>query len=231
MKNRIRVQGALIFLVVVATIFLSKFLFQFWKEEPQDEILDALGIGFVLFGFLFRISARGYKGEKSQDGKILIKDGPYGLIRNPMYFGTLLIGTGITFIIFQLWTFLLFWVIFLLIYVPQIKKEEDVLSKRFAQEYRNYAKTVPKYLPNINDLLDIRKYIFLKLSWIKKEVVSLVLVISAIIAVEVWEDMRMFGYKELIKEPLELLLIIASFLIIICFFRKQDISYKNEILL
>lgn len=227
MKKRIKVQGVLIFLAILATISLSKSLFPYWKKEPQDEILDVLGIGFVLFGFLFRVSARGYKGEKSPDGKILIKDGPYGLIRNPMYFGTLLIGTGITFVIFQLWTLLLFWLIFLLIYVQQIKKEENVLSKRFAEEYSNYAKTVPKYLPYINNLLDIRKYIFLKLSWIKKELISLVLVISGIIAVEVWEDVSLFGYKEFIKEPLELLLIIVSFLIIICFFKKQDSSYQK----
>lgn len=94
MKKRIKIQGFLIFLATLATISLSKFVFPHWKKEPWDEFLDVVGIGLVLFGFLFRITARGYKQEKSYNGKLLVKDGPYAMVRNPMYFGTFMIGTG-----------------------------------------------------------------------------------------------------------------------------------------
>ncbi|MDI6758843.1 MAG: methyltransferase, partial [Candidatus Omnitrophota bacterium] len=129
MKKRIRIQGMLIFLAVVLTISIPKFVFPYWKEEPLEEFLDVLGVGIVLFGFLFRIAARGYKEEKSFGGKNLVKDGPYYLMRNPMYFGTSLIGIGITIALFKLWIILLFLIICFLIYIPQVKKEEDLLSR------------------------------------------------------------------------------------------------------
>ncbi|MFH1857037.1 MAG: isoprenylcysteine carboxylmethyltransferase family protein [Candidatus Omnitrophota bacterium] len=222
MKKRIRLQGTLIFLVVLAVIFLYKFLFPHSQKEPIDEFLDIAGMGLVLFGFLFRISARGHKEEKSLNSQTLVKDGPYAMIRNPMYFGTFLIGTGIVCILFKLWTLFLFWAVYLLIYIPQIKKETAVLSERFSAEYTTYIADIPKYFPGIRRLMNIRKYVFLKLAWIKKELFSFIMVISAIIIFEAWEDMRQFGRNEFFKEPLELLLIMLFFLIIMAVFIKRD---------
>jgi protein-S-isoprenylcysteine O-methyltransferase Ste14 len=205
-------------------IFLSKFLFPHWKQEPLDEFLDALGIILVLLAFFIRISARGFKAEKSNKGECLIKDGPYSLMRNPMYFGTLLIGLGIVLVLFQWWAFLLFLIVFLLIYIPQIKVEEKVLSKQFGDKYKDYCKGTPKYFPNISVIFkaDPRDYLFLKWKWIKKELFSLIAVVGCIIAIEAWEDVKMFGYMEFIKEPLELALIIAVFVIVIILFNKKE---------
>lgn len=89
------------------TILFSKFLFPHWKKEILDEFLDAIGISLVLFGFLFRIAARGYKADGSPEGKKLITNGLYGLMRNPMYVGTLLIGLGINLVLFEWWVAIL----------------------------------------------------------------------------------------------------------------------------
>lgn len=216
MKKRIGLQGFLLFLSITVTFLLSKFIFPSWKEEALDEFLDAVGIGLVLFGFLFRICARGYKAEKSHQGESLITDGPYSLTRNPMYFGTLLIGTGIITVLFELWAFFIFFAVFLLIYIPQINKEENILYGRFGEEYRNYCKAAPKYFPNLFGLLkaDLRDNLFLKWPWIKKEIPSLTGVIVVIILAEIWEDVRSFGRGEYIKELLEFFLIIAFFTVI-----------------
>jgi protein-S-isoprenylcysteine O-methyltransferase Ste14 len=224
MKKRIRIQGTLIFFVVLISILLSKFVFIHWRSESTDEYLDALGIGLVLSGFLFRIVARGYKEEKSYGGKNLVKDGPYHLMRHPMYFGTLLIGMGIISALFKLWTFPLFLIIYYLIYAPQIQKEEDTLSCRFGEEYKNYCKITPKYFPKVHSLLKPRDYISLKLSWIKKELSSLIMVMVTIIAVEIWQDIKSFGHKEFLKEPLELFLVITLFVIVIILFAKRGKS-------
>ncbi|MBI3991233.1 MAG: isoprenylcysteine carboxylmethyltransferase family protein, partial [Candidatus Omnitrophica bacterium] len=143
MKYRTQIQRILILLVLVSTLFFAKFLFPVWKEEPIDELFDAIGAVLVLFGFVIRISARGYKADKSNDGKSLVKEGIYCLMRNPMYFGTLLIGLGIIFALFQWWAFLLFLVVFLLIYIPQIMREEKELAKQFGEEYKEYSKKTP----------------------------------------------------------------------------------------
>ena len=215
MKRRIRIQGFLIFLAILLVILLSKLIFPSWKKEPLDEFFDAIGIILVLSGFLLRIIARGYKEEKSQQSKDLVKDGPYGLMRHPMYFGTLLIGTGIIAVLFEFWVFFVFLVIYLLIYLPQINREEKILLKKFGQEYLSYCKTTPKYFPNV--FLSFREHLPLRISWIKKELVSLIAVIGLILAIEIWEDTRLFGHQEFYKELLELLSIIFAFIIMVIF--------------
>jgi protein-S-isoprenylcysteine O-methyltransferase Ste14 len=91
-KRRIRVQGFLIFCASVAALLLSRFIFPHWKGELWDELLDVLGIFLVMFGFILRIGARGHKKDCSRAGQVLITDGPYGLIRHPMYVGSFTIG-------------------------------------------------------------------------------------------------------------------------------------------
>lgn len=220
MKKRIKTQGILITSAVIIIFIIYKFVFPQWKDEEIDELLDIAGIVVVLLGFLFRISARGYKEEKSSNGHKLVIDGPYALIRNPMYFGTLLIGVGFVITLVQWWSFLIFLFVFLLIYIPQVKKEEAALLKQFGQEYRNYLVVTPKYFPKIVSLLSLRKYLPLKLSWIKKELFSFILAILGLFAIETWQDIRLFGRGELFKEALELSLTLIVFTLIILFFSK-----------
>ena len=224
MKTRIRIQGTLIFLAVVATILLSKFILPHWRKESQDELLDALGLVLILSGFLFRMSARGLKEEGSGQGHKLVKDGPYVVIRNPMYFGTFLIGTGVVFFVFSLWALPIFFAILLTIYIPQIKKEEKALSERFVRQYQDYCKATPAYFPNLRCLKNIRAQIWLKWPWIKKELSSFFWVIIMILTIEVWEDARLFGHNEIFKETLEVLLTILVFSsVIFLLLKKKDL--------
>lgn len=219
MKKRIRIQGALMFLVVIVSIFFTRFIIPYWRKDPFDEFFDAAGIVMILFGFLSRIAARGYKEEKTNGGKNLVKDGPYYLMRHPMYFGTLLIGSGIILVLLEFWTLPVFLIIYLLIYIPQIEKEEKVLLKRFGEEYRTYCKTTSKYFPQFS--LSFKEYVPLKLSWIRKELRSLIIVIAAVLAIEVWKDVRLFGYSEFYKELSELSSVIIVFCAIIFLFIRK----------
>lgn len=221
MKRRIRIQGILIFSALILTIFLYKIVLPIRKGESLDEFLDVLGVALVLFGFLFRISSRGHKEEQSSMGKSLVIDGPYALIRNPMYFGTLMIGTGIIFTLLALWTIPLFFIIFLLIYMPQIKKEERKLSEQFGHEYGDYFRTVPRYFPKFSSLLRIQNYLSLRPPWIKKELPSLVTVVVVIFIIEIIEDIRLFGHSELFKESRELFLIFLLGAAIVSLFLKR----------
>jgi protein-S-isoprenylcysteine O-methyltransferase Ste14 len=229
MKPRIRIQGISIFLATLAAIFLSKFLFPQWKKEGVDELLDILGIGIVFFGFLIRIAARGHKAEVSWNGRSLMSDGLYGLVRHPMYFGTLLIGLGTVFILFQWWVFLIFLFVFFAIYSPQVRKEEAALVKLFGEEYKLYCRKTPKYFPNMNFFkLSPAAYLFFKWDWIKKELPSLAATCLIIIALETWQDIRILGRNEFLKESLEFLLV-AIFFIVICslFYKKENALRKN----
>ncbi len=229
MKKRIGIQGGLVFLALVTGIFLYKIVLPHWEKEGLDELLDALGIVLVLSGFLLRISSRGYKEEHSSCSRELVKDGPYALMRNPMYFGTFLIGIGVIFVLLKLWTILLFLLAFALIYFSQIKKEEDALLKQFGDEYRNYCRVTPKYFPRVDLLFNLRDYIFLKLSWIKKEVIPLILTIGIIFIIEVIEDVKLYGLNEIAEEIRKLSPIIASFIIIVFLFLRKGKAGARKI--
>lgn len=218
-----------IFLAVLTVVFLSKFLFPQWKKEGLDEFLDILGIFIVLFGFLIRIVARGHKAERSWDGRSLMSDGLYGLVRHPMYFGTLLIGAGIVFVLFEWWAFLIFLFVFLVIYTPQVRKEEAALAQLFGQEYQLYCRKTPKYFPNGNFFrTNPRSYLFFKWAWVKKELLSLITASVIIIALETWQDISTFGRSEFLKEPLELSLVVLFFMALhSIFYRKEDVSRKS----
>lgn len=229
MKARIRLQGMSIFLAVLTAVFLSKFLFPQWEKEGLDEFLDILGIFIVLFGFLIRVAARGYKSEKSWNGRSLMSDGLYGLVRHPMYFGTLLIGMGIVLVLFQWWAFLIFLFVFLAIYTPQVCKEENNLLQLFGEEYKAYCRKTPKYFPNGNFFrANLVEYLFFKWAWVKKELLSLIVASVIIIALETWQDIRLFGRNEIFSELLEFLWV-ALFFFALCgiFYKKENVSRKS----
>jgi protein-S-isoprenylcysteine O-methyltransferase Ste14 len=209
------------FLGLAAIIVFSNFLSSQWKNEMADEISDIAGMGLILFGFLFRIAARGYKEERCCNGHALVKDGPYAIIRNPMYFGTFMIGVGIVAMLLKLWLFIIFAAGFFMIYIPQMKKEERALLERFGQTYKEYCGMTPKYIPKIGYLLNLHKHVSLKYFWIKKEMASIIPVIIAVAAIEVWEDMKLFGRKELLTESIELVFIILLFSAILSLFLEK----------
>ncbi|MDP2981636.1 MAG: isoprenylcysteine carboxylmethyltransferase family protein [Candidatus Omnitrophota bacterium] len=187
MKIRIKIQGGLMFLGLGAVILLSNFVFHHQRQPVLDGMLNALGMGLILFGFLFRISARGYKEENTSNGNALVKTGPYAVIRNPMYFGTFIIGTGVVVMLLELWFIFLFAAVFFMIYIPQMKKEERVLLERFGQEYKEYCKLTPKYFPRFDYLFRLNQYISLKPFWIKKEIIPMLTTIAVVILIEIWK--------------------------------------------
>jgi len=229
MKKRIGMQGSIVFLTIVVSVIFSKFLFPSWKRGAIDGFLDTVGIGIILLGFLFRVSARGYKSENSDNGKTLVTDGPYRLMRHPMYFGTLLIGMGVILALFEWWAFPLFCTVFLLIYVPEVRKEEKQLAERFDGKYKEYAKRTPNYFPRGLSVLklDISSYLFFKLEWLRKEIFSVCMVMALVLAAETWEDVRLLGHIEYFKEFIQLLLVtLFIFFIFSVFYREKGFKKK-----
>lgn len=229
MKKRIAIQGFLMFAAIIVTILFFNYLLPRHRMGVLKLFLDAFGIILVACGFLLRIAARGYKAEHSANSQSLVSSGPYALMRNPMYLGTFLIGTGISLLIFAWWVCPLFASIFLLIYIPQIKKEEVILYRRFGEEYGRYRRITPRFFPRLSDVFkkDIRKHIFLKWQWANNEFPSLLGVFTLIIATNVWRDIKFFGRIDYPKEVMKSLLLILSFFIIaLVFYEKEDAPKK-----
>ncbi len=102
----------------------------------------AVGGAIALVGVAIRAWASGHimKNER------LAVAGPYAHTRNPLYFGSFLIGAG--FAIAVHWALLLvviaFWA---LVYAPTMEREKVNIRERFPDAYERYSANVPGFVP------------------------------------------------------------------------------------
>lgn len=173
MKKRLKADGVIAIAgLLIAVVFPKAF---FRRDIPGDlfnGMIKIFGIILILSGQVLRVSARGYKSEHSQEGRILIQDGPYGLVRNPMYLGVFLIGLGIALILFKWWFTLLIVAVIIIRYMLLISEEDKKLSQVFGQAHASYKRRVPCLAPSLKTILDkrISEYLPLKWTWLKKEI-------------------------------------------------------------
>ena len=185
MKKRIKLHGSLIFLALLALVIFPGYLL----VVPRGVWLNIICALAIIWGYFIRISSRGLKSELNPDGHTLVTAGPYRVTRNPMYFGTFIIGLGISFMLFRWWVALIFFSVYLAIYLPLIRKEEKILSGRFQDTFKDYCRKTFKFIPK-SIVFDLP----VKPAWIKKELFSsLAPVIALITAVQSWADFRLSG--------------------------------------
>jgi protein-S-isoprenylcysteine O-methyltransferase Ste14 len=77
----------------------------------------------------------------------LITNGILRYIRNPMYFGILLIYIAFMSLSVSLISIGFFIIVFL-VYNWMVNFEEEILENIFGEEYKEYKKKVPKWMPN-----------------------------------------------------------------------------------
>lgn len=216
MKKRLKINGLLMFLATCLVLLFPKFFLRRDSLDAVNDLSEVFGFALVLFGLLLRISARGYKSESSGEGSALVDGGPYKLVRNPMYLGIMMIGLGVVFVLFKWWLSAVFIVIFTARYILLIFKEEKRLVRQFGRNYQEYMKATPRILPGINSVLkqDIKEVLPLKLSWVKKEIGSVIGFIVGILLIESWEDIFAGGFRIYSKELTAFILIIGLFIIL-----------------
>jgi protein-S-isoprenylcysteine O-methyltransferase Ste14 len=104
-----------------------------------------IGSLFILVGEVLRVWAHGYL----RKARRLATNGPYAYVRNPLYLGNFLIGLGFCVIIWHPLIFALFVAGFFSVYWVTVKGEEQRLSFKFQDDFRNYSKAVPRFLPRL----------------------------------------------------------------------------------
>jgi protein-S-isoprenylcysteine O-methyltransferase Ste14 len=229
MKKRIGIQGSSIAITLLLAVVFRKAIFPAWAVVFPDMVFDVVGLLFIMAGFFMRMCARGYKEEHSAQSKSLVTDGPYAIVRNPMYFGTLLIGTGVISVLFQWWMLLLFFGVFFLFYAPVVRKEEAFLMTAFKEEYARYVRLTPRYFPRPSMLLRIRVFLSLRPFWIRKELQSFVLTLLVVFIIEAWQDARLFGWRVCLGEGALLLAVAASAFFFCRLFLKPDLGGAGRI--
>jgi len=174
------------FLIGAGVIAIIIFYRHVLPSGPKGFLTDVLCLAGIVIGYLLRISARGVKAENNPDGKTLVIKGPYIMTRNPMYLGTLLIGISFTGMLFRWWVSLVFLIVYLGIYIAEIKKEEEKLLGFFGADFKNYCSRIPRFFPDIRKVLVTNPFVYLgiKAKWVKKEFSSIVITFVLIIALK-----------------------------------------------
>ena len=121
---------------------------------PDVAAFSLVGFSFAIAGLAFSVWARLYLGSNwspiamLKKGQILVRSGPYGIVRHPIYSGLIvaIIGTALVFggyrvIVSIVCVFLFAWV--------RITEEEKLMSKQFGKEYAEYKKKVKAIIPGV----------------------------------------------------------------------------------
>jgi protein-S-isoprenylcysteine O-methyltransferase Ste14 len=103
------------------------------------------GIGLVVFGEIVRFWAAGYIAKDAE----IATGGPYAHVRNPLYFGSLLLAMGYGLVSgLGLWAVVAMLTLFTIFHLAAILYEERFLKARFGSAYREYLNHVPRLLPS-----------------------------------------------------------------------------------
>jgi len=214
--------------VVIGLLLLYNPLHSSEKNALTDHIIDAIGLVIILAGQYLRICARGYKSQKHSDKVSLVTDGPYALVRNPMYLASFFMGLGMVLMVLKLWMVPVYLLFFLLWYWPQIHNEQKWLVEKFGQQFTDYCSTTPCFFPGLRGLPGFRQkeHLPIKLSWLKKEWNTILVWVLIVFAAEGYEDIGAYGMAACIKELAMLLVIVFIFAVVVFLVRDKSQDAK-----
>jgi len=118
-------------LIVGALLYFPGMLFLLWARLTLGKNY------FVSTGF----GAQLFKGHQ------LITSGPYTIVRHPMYVGLILAALG-SLMIYTTWTTVYF-ACFAPLTLVRARREEAALSAEFGEQWQEYCKKVPMFLPRL----------------------------------------------------------------------------------
>lgn len=108
-------------------------------------LLGCILVGTGMIGRLWCAQyIAGYKDNK------LVREGPYSMCRNPLYFFSFLGGIGVGFCTESIVLTAVILLFFVLVYPGVISSEEHKLSGLFGSDYAAYLREVPRFFPNFH---------------------------------------------------------------------------------
>ena len=105
-----------------------------------------LFIVVIVVAFVFIRTSHNILFRRPENKDELIVEGILAHVRNPMYFGVLLIYLAFIFLSISLISIAL-WIVIIVIYDKLATFEEKQLEKLFGEKYLKYKKKVPKWIP------------------------------------------------------------------------------------
>jgi protein-S-isoprenylcysteine O-methyltransferase Ste14 len=123
--------------------FVTAFLFLLMSHPTLHSL--AWGVPVALLGVWIRAWAAGHLRKNAE----LAVSGPYAYTRNPLYFGSFVMTTGLAVSGGVVWLGVWLLVFFLLVYLPVMQAEAEHMTRLFGQAYIDWAKSLPLFLPRL----------------------------------------------------------------------------------
>jgi len=145
-KNRLNISRVLIgFLILLDFLSTPR-----WPMKPGTLIVvEFLAFILVLIATFGRLWSLTYiSGNKTQN---LITNGPYSLMRNPLYFFSLIGAIGLGIVSKSVFIFSAIMLAFAIYYPLVVRAEEEHLESIHADDFRRFKDAVPAFLPRFSN--------------------------------------------------------------------------------
>lgn len=133
---------------------------RYFGKESLENWKDALAIAITAAGLALRAAVIGFAYIKrgGLDKKVYAEDlvtrGFFGICRNPLYLGNMLIYAGVFLMHGNPWVFVIGTLSYFLIYESIIAAEEFFLRGKFGAGYEEYCRDVPRWIPSPGKLAE-----------------------------------------------------------------------------
>jgi protein-S-isoprenylcysteine O-methyltransferase Ste14 len=117
-----------------------------WRAGGIGTFVAWSGLGLILLCILGRTWSAIYIGGQKQ--RALVTEGPYSVVRNPLYVFTVLGAAGIGAYSGSITIGALFAIIVFAVFAFVVRQEERFLDSAFPGEYSAYVSRVPRFWPN-----------------------------------------------------------------------------------
>jgi protein-S-isoprenylcysteine O-methyltransferase Ste14 len=141
-KSRIYVSRLFAVVILLLAVFTGH---SFSPEGLLDITFETTGLFLLTICSMGRLWALMYiSGNKSHE---IVTDGPYSMVRHPLYFFSLIGAAGIGLVSENLLILAMILVFYLAYYPFTILAEEKKLENKFGQAYTEYKNKTPRFLP------------------------------------------------------------------------------------
>lgn len=144
-KSRIKLSKIALAIALLVIIFTKSFI---EYESPIHEFIEFIGYFFVAVCVMGRLYSTAFLGGFKNEQ--LITYGAFSIVRNPLYFFSLLGITGVALMSGHILLYVFLPLYFLFLYNGLIAREEEFLSEKFGTEYMDYKKRVPRLFPKFS---------------------------------------------------------------------------------
>jgi len=135
-----KLRGALIVPVYLIAMVFTWYEYKGWVIYP-------LGGGLFAAGWIIRVWSQMHLHYRLKVHKVLTLTGPYVYVRNPIYIGNTLILLGVTVLAGMPWLTPVMFACCALTYTLVVRYEENHLSGKYGEPYREFLQSVPRWIP------------------------------------------------------------------------------------